>query len=151
VGPGTFCTTMHRCILRALSKLGIPELSFLPYSHDLAPADFFISYIKNCDERVQILGYLIDPTDCDERTEGDTGRSVFSSTRFVANVVSKWAGTILSEVLIYIFNIVCVGFMALLSELNYHIAYAFRMQQVLYRCNWIINSLQLARYCEMKI
>jgi hypothetical protein len=45
VGPGIFCTTMHRRILRTLSldflaKRGIPMLSNPPYSPDLSLADF---------------------------------------------------------------------------------------------------------------
>jgi hypothetical protein len=39
--------------------------------------------IKNCNERDQILGWFIDPTDCEERTEGAVG-SVFSGIRFIA-------------------------------------------------------------------
>jgi hypothetical protein len=47
VCPGIFCTTMHRCILQALSpsflaKRVIPVLSHPPYSPYLAPADFFL-------------------------------------------------------------------------------------------------------------
>jgi hypothetical protein len=85
VGPVNFCTTMHRRISSSvvsefLAKRGIPVLSQPPNCPDLVPADFFsLSQIKNCDER----GLFIGPTDCDERTEGDTGRSVFSGTRFV--------------------------------------------------------------------
>jgi hypothetical protein len=52
-----------------------------PYSPRLAPTDFFL--LKNCGERDETGGCSIDPTDCDERTKGDTGRSVFSGIQFV--------------------------------------------------------------------
>jgi hypothetical protein len=54
------------------------------YAPDLAPADFFLfPKLKSCDERDEIRGCCIDPTDCDESTEGDTGRIIFSGIRFV--------------------------------------------------------------------
>jgi hypothetical protein len=78
---------MHWRILRALSpsftvKREIPVLSHPPNSPDLSPTDFFVSKIKNCDEKSKIQGCFMDPTDCDERIEGDMGRSVFSGIRF---------------------------------------------------------------------
>jgi hypothetical protein len=39
--------------------------------------------IKNCDERDEIRGCFIEPTDCHEETEGDTERSVFWGILFV--------------------------------------------------------------------
>jgi hypothetical protein len=39
--------------------------------------------IIHCYERDKIQGCAIDPTDCDERTEDDMGRRVFSGIRFV--------------------------------------------------------------------
>jgi hypothetical protein len=53
-------------------------LSHPPHCPDLAPADFSISSIKNCDKKDEVCACFIDPTDCDERTEGDTGRNVVS-------------------------------------------------------------------------
>jgi hypothetical protein len=46
VGPGTFCTTMHQHILRALSleflaKWEIPVLYHPPYSPDLVLTSFY--------------------------------------------------------------------------------------------------------------
>jgi hypothetical protein len=58
-------------------------LSHPPYSPDLAPADFFISQIKNCNGRDEVEGCSIDPTDCDRSTEGDMGRSIFSGIQVV--------------------------------------------------------------------
>jgi transposase len=66
-----------------LARRGIPVLSQPPYSLDLASPDFFIWYIKNCDERDKIRGCFINPRDCDEKTKGYTRRSVFSGIRFV--------------------------------------------------------------------
>jgi hypothetical protein len=60
---------------------------------------FFISYITICDEREEIWCYFIDPTDCDERTNGDTGRSNFSGIISEENIVAKRAWTILSVVI----------------------------------------------------
>jgi hypothetical protein len=66
-----------------LAKRSIPVLSHPPYSLDLAPADTFISKIKNCVERDEIRGCFIDPADRDNRAEGDKGRSVFSGIWFL--------------------------------------------------------------------
>jgi hypothetical protein len=58
-------------------------LSHPAYSPDLVLADFFYFLIKPCNERDEIQGCLISATDCDERTEGDTGRSVFLGIQFI--------------------------------------------------------------------
>jgi hypothetical protein len=76
---GSWCL-LHRDA-PAHSSGVVSVLSRTPYSPDLAPADFLL--FPNCDERDEIRGCCIDPADCDERTEGDTGRSVFSGIRFV--------------------------------------------------------------------
>jgi hypothetical protein len=65
-----------------LAKQGIPVLSHPPYSK-LALADFFISYIKNCNEMDEIRGGFIDPADCDKRTEGNMKGSIFSGIQFI--------------------------------------------------------------------
>jgi hypothetical protein len=72
-------------------------LSHPPYSPDLAPVVFLFSELKICDERDEIRGCLIDPTDCDERCRKE--RVLRHSIRYMSdvNVVSKRAGTILSE------------------------------------------------------
>jgi hypothetical protein len=119
VGTGIFYTTMHRRILRALSPSFwrnegpsfIPSTLLIWFS---AGWLFFISWIKNCDERDEIRGCSIDPTDCDERTEGDTGRSVFSGMSDV-NVVKKRAGTLLSDSINKHFFIFCMVFYGLSS------------------------------------
>jgi hypothetical protein len=46
-----------------LAKRGIPVLSHSPYSPHLAPADFFLFPKLKCDERDEIRGCFIDPTD----------------------------------------------------------------------------------------
>jgi hypothetical protein len=58
-------------------------LSHPPYSPDLAPAHFFYFLNENCVERDKIRSFFNDPTDCDERTEGDMGTSVSSGIQFV--------------------------------------------------------------------
>jgi hypothetical protein len=70
-----------------LTKRGISVLFHPLYSTNLTPADFFIPYIKNCNERDWIRGCFIDRTDCDERIEGDMRRSVFSVIRFLVSAV----------------------------------------------------------------
>jgi transposase len=60
-----------------LTKQGIPMLSHPPYSPDLAPADFFL-FPKLKIVMNEIQGCFIDPADCDERTEGDMRRNIFS-------------------------------------------------------------------------
>jgi hypothetical protein len=66
------------------AKRGIPVLSHPPYSPDLSPADFFLfPKLKIAKKKDEIRGCFIDPTDCDERSQGDKGRSVFSGIRLV--------------------------------------------------------------------
>jgi hypothetical protein len=48
----------------------------------IAPIEILLSELY-CDERNEIRGCFIDPTNCEERIEDDTGRSVFSVIRFV--------------------------------------------------------------------
>jgi hypothetical protein len=54
-------------------------LSHPPYSPDLVLADFFFLIPRlRIVSKWTIQGCLVVLTDCDERTEGNTGRSVFS-------------------------------------------------------------------------
>jgi hypothetical protein len=57
-----------------LAKRWIPMLRHSLYFPAYAAATFFISKIKNCNERDEIRGSFSDPTDSNERTEGDTER-----------------------------------------------------------------------------
>jgi hypothetical protein len=58
-------------------------LSHPPYSPNLAPDDFLILEIKNCNEIDDIQGCFIYPTGRDAETGGDTRRGVFSSIRLL--------------------------------------------------------------------
>jgi hypothetical protein len=53
-----------------------------PYSTDLSPADVLFPKLKIAMRGTRFKAVFIDPADCDERTEGDTGRSVFPGIRF---------------------------------------------------------------------
>jgi hypothetical protein len=72
-----YAGAFFRRFSESLTKLDIRVLFHPPYSHDLAPADVFVSQIKNYVERDETRGSFIDLMDCDERTEGSTGISVF--------------------------------------------------------------------------
>jgi hypothetical protein len=58
-------------------------LSHPCYSPDLAPAEFLFPKLKITMKETRFWSCFIDPTDCDERAEGDMGRSVFLGIRFV--------------------------------------------------------------------
>jgi hypothetical protein len=59
-------------------------LSHPPYSPDLVPADLFLfPKLKIAVKGTRFEAVFVDPTDSDQRTEGDVGRSVFWGIRFV--------------------------------------------------------------------
>jgi hypothetical protein len=60
------------------------------YTQFLEAAELFISKIKNCDKRDKIQGCFINPTDCDDRTVGDTGRSVSRAYKHCAEVCGSY-------------------------------------------------------------
>jgi hypothetical protein len=49
----------------------------------LVTTDCLFSKLKKCNKRDEIWRCFIDPTDCDKRTESDTGRRVFSGIQFI--------------------------------------------------------------------
>lgn len=49
----------------------------------------FVSYIKKCDERDKSPNCFIHPTDWNKRTEGDTGRRVFTGIQFIVCTMCK--------------------------------------------------------------
>jgi hypothetical protein len=88
VGAGVLRMTMHWHILQALSPSFWRNERSQCYPTRPTPLiycqlPFFVSKIKNCNEKNKIQSCFMDPADCDERTEGDTGRSVFLGIQFV--------------------------------------------------------------------
>jgi hypothetical protein len=67
-----------------LVKQGIPVLSHPAYSLDLSPADLILfPNLKTAMKGMRFEAVFIDPTDCDERTVGDTRRSAFLGIQFI--------------------------------------------------------------------
>jgi hypothetical protein len=75
------CTTLRRIIvsicLRVLGQASDPRVVTHPtYSPHLAPAGFFISGVKNCNEREEIRGCFIHAAESEDRTGGKYIRCV---------------------------------------------------------------------------
>jgi hypothetical protein len=73
LGPCPFCTAKQQQRIWQ---------AFAPVIPDSALADMSISYVKNCSDLEEIRD-CINPTECDDRTEGEMGRSVFPASMFV--------------------------------------------------------------------
>jgi hypothetical protein len=82
-----------------LAKRGIPVLSHPPYSPGFSAGRLLLlpklkTAMKGMRfEAVSPIQQIV------TRTEGNIGRSAFSGIRFVVNIVQKWAGTTMSDVL----------------------------------------------------
>jgi hypothetical protein len=155
VDPGVFCTTMHWRILWAFSMSFwrnegspcYPSHPTPPIYHQLT---FLFPKLKIGMKRNKIQGCFIYLTDCDERTEGDTGRSIFlgHSIHCISdvNVVWKPAGTILSDGINKYFYLFFVWFLwPQFGNLIVTLCTFWAMDEVLHNCDNDSTSSQTLR------